>query len=734
MRVLVWARWCVVMGGLVGLSGGAGLIGQGVGEVWAQSSRPSSVAASRPDRLATKNGRVIPTHPATQPSKRLVVEVPTWEGALQLLRQSSVVAQEKAIQQFVALGPKAKEALPSLFALLESSDVLLLRAAKRAILSLQVHAIPALLQRLNTADRDQRFHAQSLLGQLGRVAVPFLVARFPLAAPEEQERLLETYAAMGSKAAAAGEQILDVFLQTAEGTDDRSMRLAPKAEAALLGLQQEAAKLLALRIRQLPFALRNRALRLLEQLGPMAVPARAVLVELLGELAIRDREPIVRILGQMQNAAVDALPAILQQRKTPLSSLQLAAVVALGQIHARPEQTLPALEEALDASDLAVRVAAAYAIGRFPATVAKRSLPALRNSLHRPDPVFQAAVCQTLAFLGVDALSALPELLRLLPLSQHADTQLQAIRAIGAMRHHAKDAIEPLVRLFSHRKLSIRRAAAQAIADIGVAALPVLERELRSRRNLFQFILLRRSERRNAAARAIGLIGAPAKSAMPALLWALAKPLTRRNAVWAIGQMGKEAQSAIPSLLLYRGDKKLEVRLAVLEALGKIRHPSDQVKATLLNALSHQEAILRQQAIRSIAMLSPLPVELLPRIVPHLASSVDRRVAREALQRFGVTALPILQQSLKDASWQMRTEVLRTLALLAPTSIALLPSILQSLHDDDYRVRAAAARTLAHFPQQAALLIPILQKHRNDSVPYVQMEVQRSMQQLSRTP
>ncbi|MCK6512777.1 HEAT repeat domain-containing protein [Myxococcota bacterium] len=733
MRVLVWARWCVVCG-LGGLSGGAGLNGQGIGEVWAQSSRPSSVAASRPDRLATKTGRAIPTHPATQPSKRLVVEVPTWEGALQLLRQSSVTAQDKAVQQLVSLGEKAKEALPSLFALLGSSDVLLLRAAKRAIVALGIRAVPALLQRLNALDRDQRFHAQSMLVQLGAIAVPSMVARLPQAAPDEQERLLDTYAAMGSKAAAAGEQILDLFLQTAEATDDRSVRLAPKAEAALLGLRQEGAKLLGGRLRRLPYGLRERALRLLEQMGPMASPARSVLVEMLGELPIRDREPVVRILGQMQEAAAEALPAILEQRKTPLASLQLATVVALGQIHTRPEMTLPALEEALKATDLAVRVAAAYAIGRFPAAVAKRSLPALREALKRADPVFQASVCQTLVLLGADALPALPELIGLLSLSQHTDTQLQAIRAIGSMRHHAKDAITPLIRMFSHRNASIRHAATQAIADIGVIALPVLERELRSRRNLFQFLLLRRSERRNAAAHAIGLIGPPAKASIPALLWALTKPLTRRNAVWALGQIGADAQSTLPALLRYKGDKSLAVRLAVLEALGKIRHPSEQVKAALLNALSHHEASIRQQAIRSVALLSPAPLELLPRIVPHLASRTDRRAAREALRAFGISALPVLQQALKSPSWEMRVEALRTLASLAPSSIALLPSILQSLHDDDYRVRAAAARALVHFPQQASVLLPILQKHRNDSVPYVQMEVLRSLQQLSRTP
>ncbi|MCB9638555.1 MAG: HEAT repeat domain-containing protein [Myxococcales bacterium] len=687
--------------------------------LYAQSSKPSSRATSQHTMPST-----------SQPSKP---QRAAWQEALQLLQESSVVAQEKGIKQLQQLGPQAKAAVPTLFSMLDSSNVLAVRSAKRAFVALGLHAVPALLQRLQNPDRAQRFYAQTLLARQGRKVVPFLMERYPKASVQEKESILDIYAAMGPEAASAGQQILQTFSQTAGQQGSEDVRLGSKAEAALIALQRHGATLLGRRLSSASIPQRQRILVLLEQLGEMAAPALPALVSLLSELPLRDREPLVRILGQMQSHATAALPILLKQLKTPLHSLQLATVVALGQIHSHPQKTLPVLQEALQAKALAVRVAAAYAIGRFPAPEAQKTLLALRKALQRQDPVLQAAICQTLAQIGPAAVAALPEL-RIALTHHQPDVQLQAIRAIGALKEKGQDATNGLIRLFTHRKPSIRKAAARAVAQIGPPSLPALILTLRSRRNLFQFLFLRRSERRNQAAIAIGLLGPQAEKAIPALIWALSKPRTRRNAAWALGKIGPKAASALPTLLRYLSDRKVETRVTILEAIGSIGYSSDIIKSTLLNALSSTTPQIRQQALLSMSSLSPAPIELLPRILSHLLSPQDRNAARKALRRFGLSALPILQQSLHDKRWEMRTEALHTLAALAPTSVALLPSILKQLQDTDYRVRAAAVQTLAHFPQQAQILLPILQKLRNDPVPYVQMEVSRALKVLSRTP
>ena len=78
---------------------------------------------------------------------------------------------------------------------------------------------------------------------------------------------------------------------------------------------------------------------------------------------------------------------------------------------------------------------------------------------------------------------------------------------------------------------------------------------------------------RQAAAQALGKIGAKAKAAVPALANALKdqRPAVRQAAAQALGQIGAEAKAAVPALRAAMRDNEVgEVRGAIAEAWKQI--------------------------------------------------------------------------------------------------------------------------------------------------------------------
>lgn len=89
-------------------------------------------------------------------------------------------------------------------------------------------------------------------------------------------------------------------------------------------------------------------------------------------------------------------------------------------------------------------------------------------------------------------------------------------------------------------EVGVQQSAADALAKIGVAAVPTLLEALENKDPTV----------RARAASALARMGPTASSAVPALTKALSDPDedVRRNAARALGQMGPAAESAIPAL------------------------------------------------------------------------------------------------------------------------------------------------------------------------------------------
>jgi len=159
------------------------------------------------------------------------------------------------------------------------------------------------------------------------------------------------------------------------------------------------------------------------------------------------------------------------------------------------------------------------------------------------------------------------------------ETRVEAARALGKLRR--SNTVPALVKAMGDEEVPVRRAAAEALANVGQPAIPALVATLEGRGGrLAPYALW-----------ALGEIGSPA--AVDALMEAAGSSRwkIRWSAVESLGDVGgKRAAQALVQAL---GDRDERVRNAAGEALQKIGEPALEPLAA---ALRHPNKITRQAA------------------------------------------------------------------------------------------------------------------------------------------
>ena len=207
---------------------------------------------------------------------------------------------------------------------------------------------------------------------------------------------------------------------------------------------------------------------------------------------------------------------------------------------------------------------------------------------------------------------------------------------------------------------------------------------------------------RRAAAWALGQIGMPA---VPALLEALKDNnwWVRQAAAWALGEMG-DPQS-VPALLEALKDEGGVVRQAAAEALGEIGVPA---VPALLEALKAEDGRVCQAAALALGKIGD------PQAVPALIQALKerygdvRRAAALALGKIGdPQAVPALIQALKerygygDVYGDVRWAAARALGSLGDPQA--VPALMEALKDEEWGVREAAAWALGKIGDRQAV-------------------------------
>lgn len=440
------------------------------------------------------------------------------ESAIPILRESlreeSVPTRRGAVEALAKIGPPATE---SLARALRDADHSVRALAAEKLVHLDPEGIEALGQALEDASAAVRILAVRTLAQPGRNTsklAPAIAKRL-----DDGEGSVQKEAAIALGKIKAEPAVIVPPLIRALSKKDESVSVT--AREALLTVGPPAVPILAKSLKDSARPAQTRMCAVLGQLGPDAREAVTPLIEL---LRLRDDTLHAAVADALTRIDGPAVPELTKLLGHADSSLRKRSAKVLGKFGPAAKDAVPALIEMLRHEDASVRSASIQALGKIGAGAAPRLLDELRK---RPDhdPLIAAT-----AATGKPAVTGLVKLLR----GNDLSLRMTAMEALGRMGPPAREAIGPLIVVFSDPNYRAGVKAAESVARIGPAAVGDLARVLDDK-NLVM---------RKLAAIALGHMGPPAKAALPRLKQAAQAdpaPTVRRAAQAAVGKIeGRE--------------------------------------------------------------------------------------------------------------------------------------------------------------------------------------------------
>jgi HEAT repeat protein len=195
--------------------------------------------------------------------------------------------------------------------------------------------------------------------------------------------------------------------------------------------------------------------------------------------------------------------------------------------------------------------------------------------LSDPDAEARSRAIHALGAIGPEAGAAVPQLATILTQDPDPAPRYEAALALGKMRPASQGAVPALAEALADKDLRVRMNSAITLTSLGVAsrpAVPALVRALQDVTNhdnvgAFSFTI------QEEAAIALGRASAGTPEAVPALTETLKTtgvvPL-RQAATRALGLVGPEARGAVPLLRKMLADEDAVPRWVVEDALARI--------------------------------------------------------------------------------------------------------------------------------------------------------------------
>ncbi len=399
------------------------------------------------------------------------------------------------------MGPKAKQAVPTIYAALEDPETG--RVALEALIAILPESkCPEVARRgvpmLALEEEWERDEVARLLagcGVAGRrtledsisnpqaeIRAAALTGLAGLDANPDSfkalKRLLHKDESPQVRAGAAtvlarhGERAWPLLKRAIETEEDPTARgdmiagLAPQAERALPLLRQE--------LRREGGAAIDAAATALEGMGAIAAPAVPDL------LAASKRGYSMGAHGSAIGAIGDpAVPYLIEALAHEDREIREQAAYQLGSLRAAPDLAVPALARALDDEFEDTRQWAAWSLGLMGSDAAD-AVEDLRASLTDPEPWVRRNAAEALGKIGEAAHPAIPDLIDMLSQKRSFGGAEEAAEALGTFGPAAADAVVPLAEALSNGDDDyLRRASARALIEIGIST-PFVVEQLRS--------------------------------------------------------------------------------------------------------------------------------------------------------------------------------------------------------------------------------------------------------------
>lgn len=414
--------------------------------------------------------------------------------------------------------------------------------------------------------------------------------------------------------------------------------------------------------------------------------------------------------------------------KHPDPSVRERAALALGRIGR--EWATGILVVALGDSSPQVVARAAEALGHHKA---EGAIAALVQKLRDLNPLVAEAACRALAEIGVPAVPnlifelrasgprirelaskalaligepAVPQLIEVMNASRRVEMEArqQAILTLGAIG--SESAVKPLIEMLYDSNVELNRTAAEALGQIGLAAVPALVEapaiHVRALVDATPWIvealrqvgeeatpyLIRALEDQRAGVHAVvhGALVSIGAAAIPQIIASLPEaPINvQRDLADILAEIGDP--SAVTGLISYLRVPAADVRLRIARALGRIRN-SQAVPALLERLAVEKDETVRRQILHSLGEIGDESA------VSFLARELDnpamRDAAAAALRRIGPPAVrPLIETIYNTQDDRLRQLSLRVLGDIGQAGLLREQSLASVANTFHYLVTA----------------------------------------------
>lgn len=536
-------------------------------------------------------------------------------------------------------------------------------------------ALDVLVAALADADPRVRWHAARAVGLIGedaRSAIPDLLK---LLADADPIVVTQAAAALGSireddgreqipdADAATYATVIDPLARTAVHPDGRARRASVRALRRYKTLA-DMGPIVAKQLADADPGVLMSALHTLADMGDDAVP---FLME-----AIKDPKSKYWAEVALAQLGPDAAPAteiLAQAAAEGATEERLQAILSLAAIGEPAAAAAPMVVKALESDDAALRLPAAFALGRMKAAVGDESLKKVAAGT---DPFLGSVAAWALARIHPDDTSLVDAAVtRLRKGLTDPDPEARAACVnglsdlAGSLGGDVREQVAAeFVSLLADPDLDTGRAAGAALIRLGGAAVPALRTKLADpaiRLNVMEIL---------------SAIGPAAKPAIGEFITALgdADPQCRGDAAVAIAAIGADAADAVPHLQKMVTDPSAVdgLRYAAAYALGKIG-PAAAAAAPVLRELAASD----DELLATVATWAGLKIK------PDDGSQFE-------------AAIPMLRRALRGDREMVRLEAAVALGDIGPSAASAIPILeLVSEEDSVKQVREAAAAALA---------------------------------------